>query len=126
MDNLSRVVFNRHEQVSRCIGLQSKRVQNSSMPSWPDHQPPGNQKRGYLFILDLAARLRCQHAAKSVNHIAIVAVDYVAIGGLHFQTIARRPGAAAQYTPIPAGCIVASLLGVKAPFPDVSAEIVHT
>ena len=48
-----------------------------------------------LSILNLAAGLRCQYATKSVNDVAIVAVDYVAIGGLHFQTIARCPGAAA-------------------------------
>src|SRR4029077_7919355 len=70
--------------------------------------PSDNQKRGTSLILSLAGRLRCQHAAKSVNHVAIVAVDYVAIGGLHFQTVARCPGAAAQHTPVTTGCAVAS------------------
>jgi hypothetical protein len=77
------------------------------------------------LILNLDGRLRCQHTAKSVNHVAIVAVDYVAIGGLHFQTIARRPGAAAQHTPVATGCARAAFVSVEAPFPHVSAEIVQ-
>src|SRR6266446_10112684 len=75
--------------------------------------------------LIFAAKLDCEHAAKSVNHIAIVAVDYVAIGGLHFQTIARRPGAAAQHTPVTTGWAASSFIGVEAPLPNVSAEIVQ-
>src|SRR6476660_10473206 len=80
---------------------------------------------GNSFIFDVTSRLRCQHATKSVNDVAIVAVDYVPIGGLHLQTIARRPGAAAQHTPITDGCAVAPLVSVDAPFPNVSAEIVQ-
>src|SRR6266478_4242831 len=78
-----------------------------------------------LFILNLAAGLRCQHTAKSVNHVAIVTVDDVPIRGLHFETIARRPGAAAQHTPVTTGCTAASFVSVEAPFPNVSAEIVQ-
>ena len=76
-------------------------------------------------ILDLRDRLRCEHAAESVNDVAVIAIDYVSIGGLHFQTIARRPGAAAQHSPITIGCAVASFVSVKAPFPNVSAQIVQ-
>ena len=91
----------------------------------PDHLPPDNQKRGNSFILDLAAGLPCQYTAKSVNHVAIVAIDYVAIRGLHFQTIARRPRATAQHAPITIGCAAAAFIGVDAPFPNVSAEVVQ-
>src|SRR6266478_4197507 len=73
--------------------------------------------------LIFAAKLHCKHTTKSVNHVAIVAVDYVAIRGLHFQTIARGPGAAAQHAPITTGCAAATFVRVEAPFPNVSAEI---
>ena len=96
------------------------------MTSWPDRLPSANEKRGNLFILNVAAGLRCQNATKSVNHVTIVAVDYVAVGGLHFQAIARRPGTAAQHAPITTGCAGASFVSVEAPFPNVSAEIVQT
>ena len=76
------------------------------------------------LILSRTARLRCQDTAKSVNHVAIVAVDYVPIGGLHFQTIARRPRATAQHAPITIGCAAAAFVSIEAPFPNVSAEIV--
>src|SRR5205823_7093074 len=33
--------------------------------------------KGKSFILNFAAGLRCEHTAKSVNHVAIVSVDYV-------------------------------------------------
>ena len=38
--------------------------------------------KGNSFVLNLAAEFRCQHAAKTVDHITIVAIDYVPIGGL--------------------------------------------
>src|SRR2546430_1251535 len=82
-------------------------------------------RSGNSFILNLAGSLRCQDATKSVNDVAIVAIDYVAIGRLHFQTIARCPGAAAQHSPITIGCAAAAFIGVDAPFPNVSAEIVQ-
>src|SRR5207247_11453679 len=63
-------------------------------------QPFPTRRSSDLLILNVATSLRCEHTTKSVNHVAIVAVDYVAIRGLHFQTIARRPGAAAQHAPI--------------------------
>ena len=81
--------------------------------------------KGNSFVLNLATRLGCQHAPKSVNHVAIIAVDYVAIGGLHFQTIARGPGAAAQHTPIATGCAAPSFVSIETPFPNVSADIVQ-
>ncbi len=81
--------------------------------------------KGNSFVLSLTRRLDCQHTTKSVNHVAIIAVDYVAIGGLHFQTIARGPGAAAQHTPITTDCAGSSFVSIKAPFPNVSAEIVQ-
>ncbi len=51
-----------------------------------------------LFLA--AVRLRREHATKTVNHISLVAVDHVAIGGLHFRPLAGGPGAASQDSPI--------------------------
>ena len=75
-----------------------------------------------LFIFRATIRFRCKHAAKSVNHISLIAIDYVSVRGLHFETITGGPGTAAQYSPIATTCIVA-LVSVEAPLPNVAAEI---
>ena len=90
----------------------------------PNHYRPAI-KPSNSSILGLTAGLRCRDATKSVNDVSIVAIDYVPIRGLHFQTIARRPGAAAQHAPIATGCAVATFVNIEAPFPNVSAEIVQ-
>jgi len=41
-----------------------------------------------LAIVDLVVGLRSENAAKSVNHVAIVAVDHVPIQRLQFEAIA--------------------------------------
>jgi len=43
------------------------------------------------LILGLIGGLRCEDAAKSVNHIALIAINYISVRGLHFKTIPRRP-----------------------------------
>jgi hypothetical protein len=51
----------------------------------------GAVRKANSFILNLADKLHCQHAPKSVNHVAIIAIDDIAVGGLHLETVARRP-----------------------------------
>ena len=50
-----------------------------------------SQRQTNSFVLNLATRLGCQHAPKSVNHVAIIAINDIAIGGLHLETVARCP-----------------------------------
>src|SRR5207244_10151286 len=80
---------------------------------------------GALSIVGIALRFRRQYAAKTVNHIALVPIDDVAVGGLHFEAIARCPGTAAQHSPVATGRAAATFVGIGAPFPDISAEIVQ-
>src|SRR5947207_8120932 len=44
-----------------------------------------------LAIFHVTARFRCKHAAKSVNHISLIAINYIPIRGLHFETITCGP-----------------------------------
>src|SRR4029077_20584702 len=78
-----------------------------------------------LLTAGFVLLLRRQGAAKAVNDVPIIAIDYVSIRGLHFQAIACRPGAAAQHTPITTASARAAFVSIKAPFPNVSAEIVQ-
>src|SRR5437899_2548820 len=100
--------------------------QNQSGPSsLPRSRPPGADGPITLTIFDRVAHVMCQHAAKSVNHVAIVAVDHVAVGRLHFEAFGSGPGAAAQNSPVPSGPTASAFVSVGAPFPNVSAEIVQ-
>jgi hypothetical protein len=72
----------------------------------------------------LTTSFRRKHAAKSVNHVSIIAINYISVRGLHFETIIGGPGAAAQYAPIAAACTVVAFISIKTPFPNVPAEIV--
>src|SRR4026209_509402 len=47
-----------------------------------------------LAILRVTTRCRRKHAAKSVNHVSLIAINYISVRGLHFQTVTRGPGAA--------------------------------
>ena len=67
---------------------------------------------------------RRQDAAKTVNDVAIIAIDDIPVGRLHLEPIARRPGTATQHTPITTASVRAAFVRIEAPFPNVSAEIV--
>src|SRR5258708_6651658 len=70
-----------------------------------------------LLISGFVLGLRRQDAAKAVNDVAIIAIDDIAVGRLHLEAIARRPGTATQHTPITTASARAAFVGIKAPFP---------
>jgi hypothetical protein len=41
--------------------------------------------------LPILATFCREHAAETVDHVAIVTIDHIAIGRLHFQFVRRRP-----------------------------------
>jgi hypothetical protein len=77
-----------------------------------------------LVIFHVTAMFGCKHAAKSVNHISLIAINYISVRGLHFETITCGPGAAAQHSPIATSCTVVAFISVETPFPNVPADIV--
>src|SRR5437879_3827289 len=79
--------------------------------------------RTLTSILAIVRAFRREHTAESINHIALVPVDDIAIRRLHFRTIGRRPGTASQNSPIPTRSAAPAFISVGTPFPDVSAEI---
>src|SRR4029077_12907152 len=78
-----------------------------------------------LVILRVTTRCRCKHAAKSVNHVSFIAINYISVRGLHFETTLCGPGAAAQHSPVATSCTVIAFVSVETPFPNVPAEIVE-
>src|SRR6267143_2818464 len=79
--------------------------------------------RTLMSILAIVRAFWREDTAKSVNHVALVPIDHVAIRRLHFRTIGRRPGTAAQNSPIPTRSAASAFVRVRAPFPNVAAEI---
>jgi hypothetical protein len=78
-----------------------------------------------LFIPGFVLRLRGQDTTETVDYITIIAVDDIPVGRLHLESIARRPGTATQHTPITTASARSAFVSIKAPFPNVSAEIVQ-
>ena len=78
-----------------------------------------------LLIAGFVLRLRHQDTAKAVNDVAIIAIDDIPVRGLYFESIARRPGTATQHTPITTASARTAFVSIKAPFPNVSTEIVQ-
>jgi len=84
-----------------------------------------NIPKAEALIVGFILGLRRQDAAKAVNNISIIAIDDIPVGRLHLEAIARRPGTASQHTPITTASARAAFVSIKAPFPNVSAEIVQ-
>ena len=78
-----------------------------------------------LSVVNPVVAFRREHTSESVNHVAFVPIYDIAIRGLHFQTIACRPGTTAENSPIAAGPTAAAFVSVGAPFPNVAPEIVE-
>jgi hypothetical protein len=84
-----------------------------------------NIPKAEALIVGFILRLRRQDAAKAVNDVAIIAIDHIPVGRLHLEPVTRRPGTPTQHTPITAASARAAFVSIKAPFPNVSADVVQ-